>query len=50
MQEEYRVMLSTDEILALYLRDVASKTNQVFYKTMLRFVFLYRECLNDYGW
>ena len=31
MSEEWRVMLSVDEIFALYLRDVASKTNELFY-------------------
>ncbi len=43
-------MLSADEILGLYLRDVASKTNEMFYRMMIRFILLYRECLNDYGW
>ncbi|CDW77355.1 UNKNOWN [Stylonychia lemnae] len=50
MSEEWRVMLSSDEIFGLYLRDVASKTNQLFYKNMLRFIMLYRECLNENGW
>lgn len=43
-------MLNADEILCLYLREVASKTNDLFYKMMVRFVLLYRDCLNDYGW
>ncbi len=50
MSEEWRVMLSSDEIFGLYLRDVASKTNEMFYRTMLRFITLYRDCLNEYGW
>ncbi len=43
-------MLSADEILGQYLRDVASKTNELFYRMMIRFILLYRECLNEYGW
>ena len=43
-------MLSADEIFGLYLRDVASKTNELFYRTMIRFILLYRECLNEHGW
>jgi hypothetical protein len=50
MSEEWRVMLSADEILGQYLRDVASKTNELFYRMMIRFILLYRECLNEYGW
>ena len=50
MSEEWRVMLSADEILGQYLRDVASKTNEMFYRMMIRFILLYRECLNEYGW
>ena len=43
-------MLSADEVLGLYLRDVASKTNEMFYRTMIKFILLYRDCLNEYGW
>jgi len=50
MSEEWRVMLSADEVLGLYLRDVASKTNEMFYRTMIKFILLYRDCLNEYGW
>ena len=50
MSEEWRVMLSCDEALTAYLRDVSSKTNAEFYEKALYFVLLYRECLNQYGW
>ena len=50
MSEEWRVMMNCDEIFAIYLRDAASKTNENFYSTLLKFIFLYRECLNEYGW
>lgn len=50
MSEEWRIMMNIDEILSIYLRDTASKTNESFYKTMLKFILLYRDCLNEYGW
>lgn len=50
MSEEWRVMMTADEIFGTYLRDVSSKVNDQFYKTMLRFILLYRDCLNEYGW
>ena len=50
MSEEWRVMMSADEIFGLFLREVASKTNEMFYKTILKFLLLYRDCLNEYGW
>jgi hypothetical protein len=34
----------------LYLRELCKKVNENYYKTVLRFVILYRECLNEYGW
>ena len=43
-------MLTCDEILCMYLRDVSKRVNPDYYKSVLRFVFLYRECLNEYGW
>ena len=39
-------MLSCDESLTAYLRDVSSKTNREFYQKVCLFVFLYRDCLN----
>jgi len=34
----------------LYLRDLCKKVNSEYYKKVLRFVLLYRECMNEYGW
>lgn len=34
----------------MYLRDICKVVNENYYKTCLRFVLLYRECLNEYGW
>lgn len=46
MSEEWRVMLSCDESLTAYLRDVSSKTNADYYAKVLTFILLYRDCLN----
>ena len=39
-----------DEVWGIYLRDVSLKINSKFYKTVLKFIVLFRECLNEYGW
>ena len=38
-----------DEIFAEYLDHVAKQVNKDCYKQVLKFVFLFRECLNHYG-
>ena len=43
-------MLSCDEALTIYLRDISAVVSEAFYLKILYFVLLYRECLNDYGW
>jgi hypothetical protein len=45
MSEEWRVMLSVDESMTAFLRDHASKVNERYYKKLLAFVMLYRDCL-----
>jgi hypothetical protein len=50
MNEEDKDAMSCDEIFSLYLRDLSKHVNENYYKTCLRFVLLYRECLNEYGW
>jgi len=42
--------MTCDEVFCLYLRDVCKKVNESYYRTILRFVLLYRECMNEYGW
>ena len=42
-------MLS-DEIFAFYLYSISRKVNEHFYKTVLTFTILFRECLNEIGW
>lgn len=39
-----------DEIFALYLFRISQKVNEVFYKTVLTYAILFRECLNEIGW
>lgn len=34
----------------MYLRDICKRVNDNYYKTVLRFAFLYRECINEYAW
>lgn len=50
MTEEEKDKLTCDEVFALYLRHVSKQVNESYYRTVLRFVLLYRECLNEYGW
>lgn len=38
-----------DEVFAEYLDTVAKETNKECYANILKFVFLFRECLNHYG-
>ena len=39
-----------DEIFALYLFKISQKVNENFYKIVLMYVILFRECLNEIGW
>jgi hypothetical protein len=39
-----------DEIFALYLYRLSQKVNDGFYKTVLMYGILFRECLNEIGW
>jgi len=47
---DQRQKLSVDEVCGIYLREVSQKVNTKFYKTLLKFVILFRECCNEYGW
>lgn len=50
MNEEYRIMLSLDEILTAYLRQISAKVNEDFYIKVVHFALLYRDCMNTYGY
>ena len=39
-----------DEIFALYLYRMSNRVNAIYYKTVMFYVILFRECLNEYGW
>ncbi len=50
MSEEDKDRLTCDEVFSLYLRHVSKQVNDTYYRNVIRFVLLYRECLNEYGW
>lgn len=50
MSDKDRNELKVDEIFALYLNNIAKKVNENFYKTVLTFTIMFRECLNEIGW
>lgn len=50
MSEEEKDLMNCDEIFSLYLRHVCKLVNENFYKTIIRFILLYRECTNEDGW
>lgn len=45
-----KIAMMVDEVFALYLYTVSKKVNDTFYRTVLAFVILFRECLNEIGW
>jgi len=50
LSEEQKYFLNCDEVFAVYLRIVSQKVNKVFYQLIVKFMVLYWECLNKYGW
>ncbi|CAI2376399.1 unnamed protein product [Moneuplotes crassus] len=49
MGEEERNKLNCDDIFAVYLRQASQKVNESFYKLLLKFIIIYRECANKLG-
>ena len=47
---EQKQKLTVDDVCGIYLRETSQKVNNKFYKTLLKFVILFRECSNEYGW
>ena len=39
-----------DQIFCEYLREVSKVTNPEYFANVVKFVILYRECANEYGW
>ena len=50
MPFETKNLLTCDELFAIYLRHTCWKVNSKFYKNIIMFVLLFRECMNEYGW
>jgi hypothetical protein len=50
LSEQDRAQMFVDEIFALYLYRLSVKVNENFYKIVLMYVILFRECLNEIGW
>ena len=50
LPDEERWKISCDEVFGIYLYEASKKINPEYYKILLRFIILYRECLNRYGW
>lgn len=50
LTEEQKYYMTIDDVFCVYLRTVSKKVNLNFYKLILKFVILYRECINKYGW
>ena len=50
MSIEQRDNLTCDEIFSLYLGYVSKQVNAIYYRTVTKFVLLYRECMNQIGW
>jgi len=50
LSEEEKDSLTCDEVFAVYLKEVSKKVNENYFRTCVRFILLFRECLNEYGW
>ncbi len=50
MNHHEKDFITCEEVFCLYLRDICKKVNENYYRTVMRFVLLYRECMNEYGW
>jgi hypothetical protein len=50
LSEEEKDQMTCDEVFSMYLRHVSKHVNENYYRTILKFILLYRECLNEYGW
>lgn len=50
MPENKKNMLNCDQIFTLYVRECSAIVNETFYRKLITFILLFRECLNIYGW
>jgi hypothetical protein len=47
MNDDKKENMKCDELFCLYLRHMSKQVNSSFYRTVLRFVLLYRACMNE---
>jgi hypothetical protein len=50
LSDNDRIEMLVDEIFAVYLWRISQKVNDSFYKLVLAYTILFRECLNELGW
>ena len=50
MSLEEKDQLTCDEVFTLYLGYVSKQVNAIYYKTVTKFVLMFRECMNQKGW
>ena len=48
--EEEKDQMTCDEVFCLWLREVSKQVNETYYRQCVRFILLYRECINECGW
>jgi len=49
-KEKDETLLTCDEVFCEYLKEVAKVTNPDYFGIVVKFIILFRECLNEYGW
>jgi hypothetical protein len=47
---EQKDMMTCDDVLCLYLGYVAKQVNEMYYRNVLKFVLMFRDCMNQLGW
>jgi hypothetical protein len=50
MTDDDKDNLTCDDVFCLYLGDVCKQVNPTYFKIVLKFIILYRDCLNELGW
>eukprot|EP00347_Sterkiella_histriomuscorum_P022729 403337381 len=49
-REDWKNFQNCEGIFAIYLRTFSKCTNENYYSTLTKFVLMFRDCLNQYGW
>lgn len=50
LEDDQKLNVTADDIFALFLIENSKLVNEKFYKTLIIFVKLYRDCMNKLGW